>query len=106
MSAYREAWRLAWPLMLSNVSTPLLGIVDTAVVGHLSSPHYLGAVALGAVVLSVVYFVFGFLRMGTTGSDRAGVRPRRRLPSASPGSRAASCARSASRSCSACWRAR
>ena len=67
MSAYREAWRLAWPLILSNLSIPLLGMVDTAVVGHLPSPHYLGAVALGAVVLNVVYFVFGFLRMGTTG---------------------------------------
>jgi MATE family multidrug resistance protein len=67
MSAWREAWRLAWPLILSNLSIPLLGMVDTAVVGHLPSPHYLGAVALGAVALSVVYFVFGFLRMGTTG---------------------------------------
>jgi MATE family multidrug resistance protein len=67
MSAYREAWRLAWPLILSNLSIPLLGVVDTAVVGHLPSPHYLGAVAIGSVVLSVVYFLFGFLRMGTTG---------------------------------------
>ncbi|HEX5077736.1 MAG TPA: MATE family efflux transporter [Geminicoccaceae bacterium] len=67
MSAYREAWRLAWPLILSNLSIPLLGIVDTAVVGHLDAPHYLGAVALGAVALSVAYFLFGFLRMGTTG---------------------------------------
>ena len=67
MSAYREAWRLAWPLILSNLSVPLLGIVDTAVVGHLPEPHYLGAVAIGALVLNVLYFVFGFLRMGTTG---------------------------------------
>jgi MATE family multidrug resistance protein len=67
MSAYREAWRLAWPLILSNLSIPLLGIVDTAVIGHLPSPHYLGAVAIGSVVLSVAYFLFGFLRMGTTG---------------------------------------
>jgi MATE family multidrug resistance protein len=67
VSAYREAWRLAWPLILSNLSVPLLGIVDTAVVGHLPQPHYLGAVAIGALVLNVLYFVFGFLRMGTTG---------------------------------------
>jgi multidrug resistance protein, MATE family len=46
---------------------PLLGIVDTAVVGHLPQPHYLGAVAIGALVFNVLYFVFGFLRMGTTG---------------------------------------
>lgn len=67
MYAYREAWRLAWPLILSNLSIPLLGIADTAVVGHLPEPHYLGAVAIGSVTFSVVYFVFGFLRMGTTG---------------------------------------
>jgi MATE family multidrug resistance protein len=67
VGAYREAWRLAWPLILSNLTVPLLGIVDTAVVGHLPQPHYLGAVAIGAVVLNVLYFVFGFLRMGTTG---------------------------------------
>jgi MATE family multidrug resistance protein len=67
MTPYREAFRLAWPLILSNLSVPLLGIVDTAVVGHLPEPHYLGAVAIGAMVFTVLYFVFGFLRMGTTG---------------------------------------
>jgi MATE family multidrug resistance protein len=53
--------------MLSNVSVPLVGIVDTAVVGHLPNPTFIGAVALGAVVFSFVYWGFGFLRMGTTG---------------------------------------
>ncbi len=53
--------------MLSNVSTPLLGMVDTAVVGHLDRPHYLGAVALGALIFTFLYWGFGFLRMGTTG---------------------------------------
>jgi MATE family multidrug resistance protein len=67
MSTYREAWRLAWPLILSNLSVPLLGIADTVVVGHLPAPHYLGAVAIGALAFSVLYFAFGFLRMGTTG---------------------------------------
>ena len=66
MNANRESWRLAWPLILSNLSVPLLGIVDTAVVGHLDSPRYLGGVALGALVMSVLYWMFGFLRMGTT----------------------------------------
>lgn len=66
MQAYRESWRLAWPLILSNLSVPMLGVVDTAVMGHLPSPHYLGAVALGSMVMGVLYFVFGFLRMGTT----------------------------------------
>jgi MATE family multidrug resistance protein len=67
MIPYREAFRLAWPLILSNLCVPLLGIVDVAVVGHLPEPHYLGAVAIGALVFNVLYFVFGFLRMGTTG---------------------------------------
>jgi MATE family multidrug resistance protein len=67
VGVYREAWRLAWPLILSNLMVPLLGIVDTAVVGHLPQPHYLGAVAIGALVFNVLYFAFGFLRMGTTG---------------------------------------
>ena len=67
MHAYRESWRLAWPLILSNLSVPLLGLVDTAVVGHLPIAATIsGAVALGADVLSVLYFMFGFLRMGTT----------------------------------------
>lgn len=67
MSAYRHCWRLAWPLILANLSVPLLGLVDTAVVGHLPGAHFLAAVALGALVMSVLYFLFGFLRMGTTG---------------------------------------
>jgi MATE family multidrug resistance protein len=53
--------------MLSNVSVPLVGIVDTAVVGHLPDATFIGAVALGAVVFSFLYWGFGFLRMGTTG---------------------------------------
>lgn len=64
---YRRVWALAWPIMLSNVSVPLVGIVDTAVVGHLPDPTFIGAVALGAVIFSFLYWGFGFLRMGTTG---------------------------------------
>jgi MATE family multidrug resistance protein len=67
MTPYRECWRLAWPLILANLSIPMLGLVDTAVVGHLPEPHYLAAVALGAMTMSMLYFLFGFLRMGTTG---------------------------------------
>ncbi len=64
---YRRVWAVAWPIMVSNVSVPLVGIVDTAVVGHLPNPTFIGAVALGAVVFSFIYWGFGFLRMGTTG---------------------------------------
>ncbi len=53
--------------MISNISVPLLGIVDTAVVGQLEGAHYIGAVAVGAQVFSILYWGFGFLRMGTTG---------------------------------------
>lgn len=59
-------WPLVWPIMLSNLSVPLLGAVDTAILGHLDAPHYLGAVAIGASLLSLLYWSFGFLRMGTT----------------------------------------
>ncbi|PPR71167.1 MAG: DNA-damage-inducible protein F, partial [Alphaproteobacteria bacterium MarineAlpha3_Bin2] len=63
----RKTWFLAGPVMLSNISVPLLGAVDTAVVGHLPGPHYLGAVAVGALIFSVIYQGCNFLRMGTTG---------------------------------------
>ena len=63
----RKTWALAGPVMLSNISVPLLGAVDTAVVGHLPGPHFLGAVAVGALIFNVVYHGCNFLRMGTTG---------------------------------------
>lgn len=59
--------QLAWPLILSNITVPLLGLVDTAVMGHLPDPRYLGGVTLGAVLFSFLFWGFGFLRMGTTG---------------------------------------
>lgn len=62
-----KIWQIAWPAILSNISLPLLGLVDTAILGHLESTRYLGAVAIGASILSFLYWGFGFLRMGTTG---------------------------------------
>jgi len=64
---HARVWRLAGPLIVSNVSVAVLGMVDTAVVGHLSDPAYLGAVAVGAVIFDFLYWGTGFLRMGTTG---------------------------------------
>jgi MATE family multidrug resistance protein len=64
---HREILALALPMIASNLSVPLLGVVDTAVVGHLDSPRYLGAVAVGATVFSFLYTGLNFLRMGTTG---------------------------------------
>ena len=63
----RRVWRLAGPIMLSNITVPLLGIVDTAVVGHLEHAYYLGAVAVGALIFDFLFWGFGFLRLGTTG---------------------------------------
>ncbi len=59
--------RIAAPLILSNISIATLGLVDTAVVGHLDHAHYLGAVAIATVVFDLLYWGMGFLRMGTTG---------------------------------------
>src|ERR1700687_1455266 len=66
-ATHRALLSFAVPIMISNVSTPLLGIVDTGVVGRIPDPAYIGAVALGALVFSFVFWGFGFLRMGTTG---------------------------------------
>lgn len=64
---YRRIWGLSWPTILSNLTVPLLGAVDTAVMGHLPDPAYVGAVAVGSMIFSFVYWGFGFLRMGTVG---------------------------------------
>ncbi|MBU2713483.1 MATE family efflux transporter [Zooshikella harenae] len=64
---HNDVWRFAWPMIIANVTTPLLGLVDAAVLGHLPSPIYLGAVAIGASVFSCIYWSMGFFRMGTTG---------------------------------------
>ncbi|HVG82164.1 MAG TPA: MATE family efflux transporter [Methylomirabilota bacterium] len=66
-SPHRRIWRLAGPIIFSNVTVPLLGAVDTAVVGHLPDPALIGGVAIGATIFTFTYWAFGFLRMGTTG---------------------------------------
>jgi MATE family, multidrug efflux pump len=63
----RDVWRIAAPMILSNVSVPLLGMVDTGVTGHLDSAVYLGAVAIGSTIFGFLYTGMNFLRMGTTG---------------------------------------
>jgi multidrug resistance protein, MATE family len=63
----RTIWRLAAPMVLSSATTPLLGLVDTAVVGHLAEPQYLAAVGTGSTIFSVLFMGLNFLRMGTTG---------------------------------------
>ena len=63
----KQIYRLALPNIISNFSIPLLGAVDTALMGRLESAHYLGAVGIGGVIFSFIYWGFGFLRMATTG---------------------------------------
>lgn len=62
-----RVWRIAWPIILANSTVPLLGLVDTAVIGNTGHSVDLGAIALGALIFNFLYWSFGFLRMGTTG---------------------------------------
>ena len=65
--SHRSVLGIAIPVVISNVSTPLIGVVDTAVVGRLPDPAYIGAVAIGSLIFTFLFWAFGFLRMGTTG---------------------------------------
>ena len=63
----REILHIALPSIVSNITVPLLGLVDVAITGHLGSAAYIGGIALGGMLFNVVYWIFGFLRMGTSG---------------------------------------
>ncbi len=63
----REILRLAIPNILSNITVPMMGVVDTALMGHLPDAHYLVSLGVGVAVFNFVYWGFGFLRMGSTG---------------------------------------
>lgn len=63
----RRILQIAVPSIVSNITVPLLGLVDVAIVGHMGSDTYIGAIAVGSMIFSVVYWLFGFLRMGTSG---------------------------------------
>ena len=66
-SLTRTILALAWPAVATNVTTPLLSLVDVAVVGHIGNSVYIGAIAVGAVMFNMLYWLMGFLRMGTSG---------------------------------------
>ena len=76
-SDHTAIWTLAWPMIVANVSVPLLGLVDAAILGHLPDARYLAAVAVATALFSFLYWGFGFLRMGTTGliAQRYGSEP-------------------------------
>lgn len=59
--------KLALPSVVTNITVPLLGLVDMTIVGHMGSAAYIGAVAIGTTIFNMVYWLFAFLRMGTTG---------------------------------------
>ena len=60
-------WQIAIPSIIANISIPLLGLADAFIMGHLPDPRYLGAIALGAMIISILYNSVNFLRMATTG---------------------------------------
>ncbi|XEC93097.1 MATE family efflux transporter [Paenibacillus tarimensis] len=64
---HRQYLILAFPLIVSTLSTPILGAVDTAVIGRMSDPSYIGGVAVGALIFNTMYWLLGFLRVSTTG---------------------------------------
>ncbi|HFC04364.1 MAG TPA: MATE family efflux transporter [Rhizobiales bacterium] len=64
---YKTVLAIAVPIMLSNLSEPLIGIVDTAVLGQLPQAYYIGAIAVASLIFSIVYWGFGSLRLGTGG---------------------------------------
>lgn len=66
MITHRHILTIAIPIVISNMSTPLIGLVDTAVMGRLQDPAYIGAIALGSLIFSFLFWGFGFLRMSTT----------------------------------------
>ena len=73
--------KIALPAIVTNITVPLLGLVDTAIVGHMGSAAYIGAIAVGSMIFNLVYWLFGFLRMGTSGMT-AQARGRRDLTEA------------------------
>ncbi len=64
---HSKVWSLSWPMILANLTLPLVGAVDTAVMGRQPDATYMGAVALGSTIFNAVYWMYGFLRMSSTG---------------------------------------
>ena len=62
-----EILKIAIPSIVSNITVPLLGLIDVMIVGHMGNAAYIGAIAIGSMIFNVICWVFGFLRMGTSG---------------------------------------
>ena len=63
----QQILHIALPSIVSNITVPLLGLVDVAITGHLGSAAYIGAIAVGGMLFNIIYWMFAFLRMGTSG---------------------------------------
>ena len=63
----KQVFKLALPSIISNITVPLLGIIDLTIVGHMGDVMYIGAIAIGTMIFNVLYWLLGFLRMGTSG---------------------------------------
>ena len=78
----REILRIALPSIITNITVPLLGLVDIAIVGHIGEASSIGAISVGTMIFNMVYWIFNFLRFGTSGltaqafgrNDIAGIR--------------------------------
>lgn len=78
----REILRIALPSIITNITVPLLGLVDLAIVGHIGEASSIGAISVGTMIFNMVYWIFNFLRFGTSGltaqafgrKDTAGIR--------------------------------
>lgn len=66
-SESREILNIALPAIVSNITVPLLGLIDVTIAGHLGATSYIGAIAIGGLLFNIIYWLFGFLRMGTGG---------------------------------------
>ncbi|MDE6630119.1 MAG: MATE family efflux transporter, partial [Bacteroidales bacterium] len=66
-SLNKEILRIGIPAIVANITTPVLALVDTAITGHMGSPVYIGAIAVGGVMFNMIYWLFGFLRTGASG---------------------------------------
>lgn len=66
-SIHKKILQIAVPSIISNITVPLLGLIDVTIVGHLGSAAYIGAIAVGGMLFNIIYWIFGFLRMGTSG---------------------------------------
>ena len=66
-TANKRILQIAIPSIISNITVPLLGLIDVTIVGHLGAPSYIGAIAVGGMLFNIIYWIFGFLRLGTSG---------------------------------------